>query len=57
MEKAGNPLVVRCFFDEELGLAVGVADFEELEVVGDSDLVDVILAVSGFFENLEVLTG
>ena len=58
MQKAGDgPLVLRFFSDEELGLAVGVADFEELDVVGDSDFVDVLLSASSFPENLEVLTG
>lgn len=57
MQKAGDPLVLRFFSDEELGLAVGVADFEELDVVGDSDFEDVLLGASNFPENLEVLTG
>lgn len=58
MEKAGDALVVRFFFDdEEFGLAVGVADFEELDVVGDSDFVDVLLlGASSFPESLEVLS-
>jgi hypothetical protein len=48
-ERAGSPLV-KFFFDEELlDLAVGVADFEELEV-GDSVLVDVLVG-SGLIEN------
>ena len=58
MQKAGaDPLVLRFFSDEELGLAVGVADFEELDVVGDSDFVDVGLSASIFPESLEFLTG
>jgi hypothetical protein len=50
LEKAGDALVVRFFFDdEEFGLAVGVADFEELDVVGDSDCVDVLLVGASIF--------
>ena len=51
MQKAGDPLAVRLLSDEELGLVVGVADFEELDVVGDSDFVDVLLGASNFPEN------
>jgi hypothetical protein len=54
LEKAGDVLVVKFFFDEEFGLAIGVADFEEQDVVGDSDFVDVLLLdASGFPTNCQ----
>ena len=55
MEKTGGALVLRFFSDEESGLAVGVADFEELDVVGDADFVDVLLGASGIPESCQSL--
>lgn len=48
--------MVRFLSDEQLGLVVGVADFEELDVVGDSDFVDVLLGASNFPENCPSFT-